>query len=219
MATSKLIRMVESRTTQEMALPDQELNRSIDNSTRCIRPLLHIGRGPGRPGPRQDRHFAGCANGSDFWPRVVGRLVRDAEVDRVGPGEDLLGPGPLRLQDGDEVGVVLRFRRDDRIPRLQLVVAHRLRRLDELDAASIDHFMIDCRSFGIDSNLVLLRSMTRISLGWWYDWVMQIFRTSGRPYAVSEVVLLNSAASMTPRSSDDATSAPATEITLAPANA
>src|SRR6059036_2076388 len=86
------------------------------------------------------------------------------------------------------------------------------------EAAMIDHFMIDWRSLGIDSNFVLLRSTARISLGWWYDWVMQILRTSGRPYAVSEVVLLNSAASMTPRSSDDATSAPATEMTLAPAN-
>src|SRR5438046_1803067 len=86
------------------------------------------------------------------------------------------------------------------------------------DAATIDHFMIDWRSFGIASYFVLLRSMTSISLGWWYDCVMQIFRTSGRPYAVSDVVLLNSAASMVPRSRAEATSAPATEMTLAPAN-
>src|SRR6266550_1010648 len=134
MTTSKLMSTVETTTTQEMALPDHALNRSIVSSSLCIRSLYAstgalVAQGPVRIDTRQ------IVSPLDLRPRVVGRLVRDAEVDRVGPGEDLFGPGPLRLQDRHEVRVVLRFRGDDRVPGLQLVVAHGLRRLDELDAA------------------------------------------------------------------------------------
>src|SRR2546428_2365943 len=55
MKTSKLMRTVERRTTQEMAFPDQALNRSMRSRNLCNSPLYDIERGPGRPGPREDR--------------------------------------------------------------------------------------------------------------------------------------------------------------------
>src|SRR3979411_344832 len=99
MSTSKLMRIVLRSTSHEAAFPDQELNRSIENRSLCIRSLYASEQGPGRPGPREDSHFDGSANGSDFWPCRVGDRVGRADVDGIGPGEDLLGPGLLGLQD------------------------------------------------------------------------------------------------------------------------
>src|SRR5712692_11821426 len=135
MATSKLMRIVLMSTSHETAFPEQELNRSIENNSRCISAPLTTSDGAlvaQRP-VRIDK-FGRSASELDLWPRGERVRVGSTDVDRVGPGEDLLGPGLLRLQDRHVLRIVLRLGGVDRIPGLELVVEYRLRRLDEFDA-------------------------------------------------------------------------------------
>src|SRR6266550_390817 len=97
----------------------------------CTYSTKRTTRPSGVRGPRQDTFLT-------RWlfldEEVVRRLVRRTNRDGVGPRVDLLGPGLLRVENGDEVGVVLGFLLDDGVPRPELSVEDRLRRRDDLDA-------------------------------------------------------------------------------------
>src|SRR6267142_6298134 len=106
-------------TSHEMVFPLHWLKRSIRKSQVCIpTPYVLHATGPWvSPGPRDDS--SGWCRSLNLGTRREGYRVGRADVDRVGPREDALRPRPLRLKDRDEVRVVLRLVRDDRIPGLQ----------------------------------------------------------------------------------------------------
>src|SRR5258706_1608142 len=101
--------MVLMSTSHEIAFPLHWLKRSIRNSQVCIpTPMCYMPRGPGFP---QDPVGIALMLGLrlNLWPGGVGHRVGRADVDRVGPWEDALRPGPLRLEDRDEFRAVFRL--------------------------------------------------------------------------------------------------------------
>ena len=73
------------------------------------------------------------------------------------------------------------------------------------------------RSFsGSASYLVLLNVISNCSAFWWKLCSMHTFDTSGKPSSLSELMLLNSAASSRPRSIAGTISPPGSALTAAP---
>src|SRR2546426_8623335 len=107
------MRNVISRMIQEMAFPDHALSRSIRKRNACTRyPLPFapsttdgaLGRPRAPSGYRPSDRLG--ARSLDLGSRSVRHRIGRRDVDRVGPWEDPLGPGLLRLQDRAVVGVV-----------------------------------------------------------------------------------------------------------------
>src|SRR6476469_1328332 len=76
--------------------------------------------------------------------------------------------------------------------------------------------MIDFRSCGSALYLDLLNSTSNCAPDWWKLCSMQFLATSGKPSALSDEALLNSAASIRPRSSAGTISPPGSGLTAAP---
>src|SRR5712691_3027179 len=83
-------------------------------------------------------------------------------------------------------------------------------------AASTEYATIAFNLVGSESYLVLLNVISNCSAFWWKLCSMHTLDTSGKPSRRSELALLNSAASISPRSIAGTISAPGSATTAAP---
>src|SRR2546429_7503057 len=119
------MRSVLASTSHAAALPDQALNRSIENRSRCTSVPLRHQTGPWiRQGPVTIGSKKQVVRGLHLRPCGERHRIGRADVDRVRPGEYPLGPGLLRLEDRDELRIVLRLVGDDLVPGLELRIAY-----------------------------------------------------------------------------------------------